>query len=402
MLSKIWHLIAVSGLIIFSCTSEAWSRAAVFSDFSFDQAKQQSQKEGKLLLIDFTAEWCPPCKKMEATTWSDAALQAWMKDNAIAIQVDVDKDSKTAARFHVEAMPTFVLFTPQNADKEFARQDGFLEASELIQWLSGAKSGKSAAELEKDLNSGQAAWEHISKAREMQVAGKSAEELDEYLWIWNNIKREDPDQGDLRVSLTPFELKKLCLNYPPAKAKVTELRDAAEKAENRQDWLILNGVLDDNERSLAWFDKAKTDATQHKLIIANTKYLEPILFSKCRWADAASYLYPDPMAKLAEYNKSAQDMKKPRPDTEFAKDFDPLPNMVLLLYGAYIGAGRDTEAKKIADECIRLDNTAAMRDALSKMSKAMQEARTTQSSSSSGKTSQSNSTANKTKSNNSH
>src|SRR5262249_51254418 len=107
--------------------------------------------------------------------------------------------------------------------------------------------------------------------------------------------------------------------------------------------------------------------------------LEPVLFSKCRYADAATFLYPDPMAKVNDAYKRAEALKHPRPDTEVAPDFDPFPSMVLTVYGAFVGAGRDAEAQKIFDECIRLDNTADMRQSLENMAKGIRQARATQS-----------------------
>ncbi len=376
---KFWHQITLSILIALSCAVGAWAHADVFSDYSLEQAKQEAQKDHKFLLIDFTASWCPPCRQMEKSTWTDVAVQTWIKENAIAIQVDVDKDEKTSKALTVEAMPTLVLFTKSDSS-EFGRQVGFMSASELLQWLEGAKSGKSVDRFEMEqANSGNDVWVHISKAREMQSAGQNAEALKEYIWIWNNIRKEDPNLGDLRVSMLPNDMKKLGAVFPPAKNEFTEIRDAAEKANNRHDWIILNGVLDDNARTLTWFDKAKTDPNQRDAIKKHTALLEPVLFSKSRWVDAANFLYPEPLAKINEYYKRAQDIKKPRSDTEFANNFDPFPSMVLLVYGAYVGAGREAEAQKIADECLRLDDTPSMREGLNNMAKGMHQARAAQS-----------------------
>ncbi len=377
MRMKLWHQISLSALIALSCATGARSEANIFSEYSLDQAKQQAQKDSKLLLIDFTASWCPPCKKMESTTWTDNAVQAWIKENAIAVQIDVDKDEKATSALHVEAMPTLVLFTPQSGSKEFGRQVGYMSAAELLRWLEGAKSGKTAREVEKQQaeSSDESVWAHISKAREVQNAGKNEDALAEYVWLWSHIRSDDTNFADVRSSLLPFEIKRLCAVHPAAKLKFAEIRDAAEKAGNRRDWLLLDGVLDDNARTLAWFDKIKTDPKQRDEIKQHSKVLETVLFSKNRWADAVTYLYPDPMAKLKEIYKSAEDMKKPRPDTEVSKDFDPLPSMVLLLYGSYIGAGKEAEAKKIEDECLRLDDTPAMRTGLTNMAKGMRLAR---------------------------
>lgn len=374
---KQWALSLLS--LSLSCTPSAWSHPEVFSDYSLEQAKQQAQKDNKFLILDFMATWCPPCKKMESSTWTDNAVQTWITENAIAVQIDVDKDRKVSSAFHIEAMPTVVLMAPGGA-KECGRQVGYIDAGELLQWLKGAKDGKAndGKTVPQSPAGGESVWERISKARAAQAAGKNDEALAEYLWLWSNISDDDPQLGNVRTSLVCHELGVLIASYPPTKSKLAELRDAAEKSGNRGDWILLNSLLNETPRTLAWFDKAKIDPKQLDAFKKHTKLLEPILFSKGRWADAVKYLYPDPMATLNEYYQRAQDMKKPRPHTEFAPDFDPFPPMVLLLYGSYVGAGLDADAQKIFDECLRLDNTPDMRTGLENMGKGMRQARAVQ------------------------
>lgn len=370
--------LTLSTLLALSSATAVFAEAPIFSQYSYAQAKQKAEQDHKLLLIDFTASWCPPCKRMESSTWPDETLQAWVKENAIAIQIDVDEDKKTTSALKVSAMPTLVLFATEGSTTEVGRQVGLISPTELLRWLKEAKSGKSGEELEKAqaASDDSAIWERISGARQSMMSQKNAEALEEYLWLWNNLKNEDNTTfGELRLKMVPVEIKQLCASYPAAKTKIVELRDAAEKADNRADWIILNGILDDNARTLTWFDNAKNDPKKLETISKNSALLEPVLFSNCRWADATKYLYPEPLAKIAEYHKSAEAMKKPRPDTEVAKDFDPFPSMILLVYGAYIGANKEAEAQKIADECLRLDDTPAMHTALENMAKSMRAAR---------------------------
>lgn len=369
--------LALSGLLALSFATAAFAEAAIFSQYSYAQAKQKAEQDHKLLLIDFTASWCPPCKRMESSTWPDEALQAWVKENAIAIQIDVDQDKKTTSALKVSAMPTIVLFSTDGSTTEVGRQVGLISPAELLRWLKEAKSGKSGEDLEKAqaASDDSATWERISGARQLMMSQKHAEALEEYLWLWNNLKNDDATFGEIRLKMIPVEIKQLCASYPAAKTKMSELRDAAEKADNRADWIILNGILDDNARTLTWFHNAKSDPKKLDTISKNSALLEPVLFSNCRWADATKYLYPQPLVKIAEYHKRAEAMKKPRPDTEVAKDFDPFPSMILLVYGAYIGANKEAEAQKIADECLRLDDTPAMHTALENMAKSMRAAR---------------------------
>nr|GMD01131.1 thioredoxin H2 [Ipomoea batatas] len=60
---------------------------------------------GRLMVVDFAAAWCGPCKMMEpivkqmATKFTDVDF----------IKIDVDELSDVAQEFSVQAMPTFLL-----------------------------------------------------------------------------------------------------------------------------------------------------------------------------------------------------------------------------------------------------------------------------------------------------
>ncbi|GMI90149.1 thioredoxin 2, THIOREDOXIN H2, Arabidopsis thioredoxin h2 [Hibiscus trionum] len=66
---------------------------------------EASKQSDKLLVIDFSATWCGPCKWMEpaieeyANTFTDVEF----------IKIDVDTLADVAGDYKVEAMPTFVL-----------------------------------------------------------------------------------------------------------------------------------------------------------------------------------------------------------------------------------------------------------------------------------------------------
>jgi len=99
-----------------------------FADLDFEPALEKAQKEKKLLLLDFTAIWCGPCHKMEKDTWAAAEVRAWLSENAISIQIDVDQDRELAQRFRIEAMPTVVAL---REGAEFDRVVGYRNAPQF-------------------------------------------------------------------------------------------------------------------------------------------------------------------------------------------------------------------------------------------------------------------------------
>jgi len=104
----------------------------VFSELSLAEAKAKAVEQDKFLLVDATADWCQPCKVMERTTWIDPEVISWIKLNAIAIQVDVDRQRADAKDLNIQAMPTIILFKDGG---EFARVVGYQDASKLLAWL---------------------------------------------------------------------------------------------------------------------------------------------------------------------------------------------------------------------------------------------------------------------------
>jgi thioredoxin 1 len=59
------------------------------------------------VLVEFTADWCPPCRQMAPVL---TALAAEEGARLKVVQLDVDTNPATTNRYGVLSMPTFVLF----------------------------------------------------------------------------------------------------------------------------------------------------------------------------------------------------------------------------------------------------------------------------------------------------
>ena len=66
--------------------------------YKLDSALVLSRQEGKPIMIDFTAEWCPPCRKMEDSTFSRSDVIRKSED-FIPVRIDVDKQRDVAIKY---------------------------------------------------------------------------------------------------------------------------------------------------------------------------------------------------------------------------------------------------------------------------------------------------------------
>lgn len=106
-------------------------------------ARKDAAAAGKPLLLDFAAEWCGPCKRMEATTFRTPAVVAAVNAAVVPVRVDADKDAWLVKAAGIQAFPTLILLSPDG--KVIARREGFADAAQVTEFLRQAPAVRPAA-----------------------------------------------------------------------------------------------------------------------------------------------------------------------------------------------------------------------------------------------------------------
>lgn len=81
----------------------------------------------QLVLVDFFATWCQPCKMMHPVL---EQLKSQLGNKIRVIKIDVDRNNTTAARFNIQSVPTLMLF---RKGEVLWRRSGVTQSSELLQ-----------------------------------------------------------------------------------------------------------------------------------------------------------------------------------------------------------------------------------------------------------------------------
>ena len=88
---------------------------------------QEVIQSDKPVLVDFSAEWCGPCKMMAPILKETKDI---VGEDATIIKVDVDKKPQAAGEFQIQGVPTLILF--KNGQVKW-RQSGVVPSKTLVQ-----------------------------------------------------------------------------------------------------------------------------------------------------------------------------------------------------------------------------------------------------------------------------
>jgi thioredoxin 1 len=94
-----------------------------------DSFETEVLNSDKLVLVDFWAEWCAPCKQI-APTLDEIAGE--MAGSVVVAKINIDQNPDIAAQYGVRSIPTLMLF--KNGEPA-ATQVGAAPKGKLVEWI---------------------------------------------------------------------------------------------------------------------------------------------------------------------------------------------------------------------------------------------------------------------------
>jgi len=99
---------------------------ATLYDFTDDNFKTDVLETAEPVLVDFTAEWCPPCKMLDPIVVK--LNEEWGGVVKVG-HLDIDTNVKTTEAYGVMGVPTLILF---KAGQPVERLMGFMPRERIL------------------------------------------------------------------------------------------------------------------------------------------------------------------------------------------------------------------------------------------------------------------------------
>ncbi|MHB1291662.1 MAG: protein-disulfide reductase DsbD [Sulfuricella sp.] len=123
----------------------AEAKAAGVESLRFERVKNVAELEnrlkqanGKVVMLDFYADWCVSCKELERFTFGDAKVQAKLRD-VVLLQVDVtansEEDKALLKKFGLFGPPGIIFFDKSGKELSDARVIGYEPPEKFIATL---------------------------------------------------------------------------------------------------------------------------------------------------------------------------------------------------------------------------------------------------------------------------
>lgn len=95
-------------------------------------ALNEARRSGRQVLVDISADWCPPCIAMKHDVWPDSDVERTVTQSHVPVMIDADRDVAVMDRYGIRGIPAILIVDARGA---VIRRATFLSASGMVKFL---------------------------------------------------------------------------------------------------------------------------------------------------------------------------------------------------------------------------------------------------------------------------
>jgi len=120
-------------LLIAPIIGKSQIKLRAYSVENFNTLLLLAKEQKKPVIIDFVADWCGPCKKMDRELWKSEEFKKL--NNYIFIEVDIDVNTALSSRFRVSSIPRVIIQVANTHNDIFFEKLGYSRKNEYLSEL---------------------------------------------------------------------------------------------------------------------------------------------------------------------------------------------------------------------------------------------------------------------------
>jgi len=134
IVKRVIGVILLTAAVVFFLAAPGTERGIEWTAYDGSLVKA-AMEHRKPVLLDFSAEWCSPCRDLERTVFSDSEVLALSK-KFVTLRVDLTRrhpgQDKILARYGVRGVPTVIFIDSKGEERKHLRVEELIGKDEMI------------------------------------------------------------------------------------------------------------------------------------------------------------------------------------------------------------------------------------------------------------------------------